>query len=244
MKKVIKIENLNFGYDKNLVLENIDLDVFESDFLGIIGPNGSGKTTLIKLMLGILSPTSGKISILDENPKKAQEKISYVPQFGQMEKSFPIKAKSVVEMGLCGKKSFLPWTKKEDIVKIEKAMKHVDILDLAEKPFGELSGGQQQRCLIARAIVSEPKILLLDEPTASVDSSVEEDIFKLLKKLNNEITIILISHDIGFISSYVNRIACVNKNLVCHNVDDMKIDNIMKDSYSNEVSIIHHKCGL
>ncbi|MGD8781243.1 MAG: metal ABC transporter ATP-binding protein [Ignavibacteria bacterium] len=243
MNPLIKIENLSFSYGKEEILQNINFIVEERDYIGMIGPNGGGKTTLLKLIVGLLKPGTGKITI-NNGPVFNKNLIGYIPQFGSMEENFPIKVRDTVAMGICGAKSYLPWFNKNDQIKIEKAMDHVSINNLAGVSFNELSGGQKQRVLIARALVSDPQILLLDEPTSSVDNSSEMDIYELLKNLNRDKTIILASHDLGFISSYVNKVACINKNLVVHKIDEVSSETIIKDAYNNSVNMINHKCGL
>ncbi len=244
MNEVIRINNLSFSYAKSKILKDIDFIVEDKDYIGLIGPNGGGKTTLLKLIVGLLKPSKGTLEINFNGSNSGKNLIGYIPQFGSMEENFPIKVKDVVAMGVCNSNSFLPWFSKKDLFQIDKSMKEVAIKDLAELPFSELSGGQKQRVLIARALVSDPKILLLDEPTSSVDNSSEMDIYELLKKLNQDKTIILASHDLGFISSYVNKVACINKNLVVHKVDEVSSETIIKDAYSNSVNMINHKCGL
>lgn len=244
MEKVIKIDNLGFAYNGNYILEDVNFSIDRKDFLGIIGPNGGGKTTLLKIILGFLKPQKGQIKVMGSQPGKSNFKIGYVPQFNQTDKQFPIKAYDVVSMGLCDAKSFMPWKRKNDNEKILSTMDFLKISDIADKTFGELSGGQQQRCLIARALINEPELLILDEPTASVDSTIEVDIYKLLKELNNKMTILLVSHDVGFISSYINKIACVNKGISIHDKDEISIDKINHEAYHGDFSMISHKCNL
>ncbi len=244
MNEIIKIENLSFGYNGEPVLNDINLSVQEHDFLGIVGPNGSGKTTLLKLILGLLEPDTGKVTIYNRPVAKARDMIGYVPQYSEMDKNFPINALDVVKMGLCNSSSYFPFRKKKVKEVALKAMRELSVENLAYSRFGELSGGQKQRVLIARALASHPRLLILDEPTASVDSSVEEDFYELLKKINSEITIILVSHDLGFISSYVNKVACVNKSLICHDINEIKSSDIIGELYHTNTSMIKHKCGI
>jgi len=244
MSPVIQIKNLDFSYNNDInVLENINIEVSEKDFVGIIGPNGGGKTTLLKLMLGLLKPTKGNIEVLGTTPKKTTNKIGYVPQYNTTDKFFPITALDVVLMGLTDSNSYLPWFSKKQITRAEEVMENIHIKNLRKKTFGELSGGQKQRCLIARAIASSPSILFLDEPTASIDSKVESNIYELLKELNKEITVVLVSHDLGFVSAYVNKVACVNRKLAFHNTADINSQDINK-IYNAEMSMIKHQCGL
>ena len=244
MKNVIEIKNMDFAFSGDNILENINFSIEPNDFVGVIGPNGGGKTTLLKIILGLLSPQKGTVKILGTNPISSRKNTGYAPQFGTSEKSFPIKTVEVVAMGLCGSGCFFPWISEAKKERALEVMKFVKIDTLAEKPFNQLSGGQQQRALIARAIASEPKILLLDEPTSSVDSTVEEDIYETLKKVNEKITIILVSHDIGFISNYVNKVACVNKRLSLHRTEEINSGDILKDVYSDKFSMIKHQCKI
>ena len=244
MDTVIKLEQLGFAFDNYLALENVNLKVMEKDFIGIIGPNGGGKTTLLRLMMGLLKPTSGTVTVLGSPPVKKRRYFGYVPQNSYTDRHFPIMVKEVVAMGLVTSYSFSPWFNRDKIKLAYDAMKAVSIDDLAEKKFGELSVGQKQRCLIARALVSEPKILLLDEPTASVDNTVEKDIYELFRSLNEKMTIILVSHDPGLISSNVNRVVCVNRQLVSHNIDEISWDTLINDTYKTDMTMIRHKCKI
>lgn len=245
MSGLIEIESLSFAYYVDYVLEDINLEIQSGDFIGMIGPNGGGKTTLLRLILGILTPTRGSIRIMGKSPKQTQDLIAYVPQYADMDHQFPIKVREVVAMGLIHKYSFLPWFAGRQWEAVNNALQKVSLLDLADKRFGDLSGGQRQRCLIARAIVSKPRIILLDEPTASVDFTVESDIFEFFRSLNQEgITIILVSHDVGFISSYVNRVVCVNRRIQCHNIDEVGYESDLVNIYSSKVTQIRHQCRL
>ena len=209
----ISLKNLWFSYNGQSVLEDINLEIKELDFLGIIGPNGGGKTTLLKLILGLLTPTRGEVKILGRSVQKGRRYIGYVPQTVQFDYHFPISVWEVVQMGRLGKK---PWWQKyqqQDREIVAKALEQVEIPHLSHCPLGELSGGQRQRVYIARALATQPQILLLDEPTASVDPQVSTNIYKLLQKLNQDITIIMISHDLQAISASVKNLVCLNRRL-------------------------------
>lgn len=244
MQSVIRIENVNYAYETQLVLENINFEIFENDFVGVIGPNGGGKTTLLRLILGFLKPLTGKIEIFNKAPEKVRRRIGYVPQHSEMDKYFPITVREIVTLGNLPSRSYFPWFKPTALQCANQAMEFVKIENLARKTFSELSGGQRQRCLIARALAAQPEILLLDEPTASVDMSVEEDIFDLLKILNEKMTIILVSHDLGFISSYVKRVACVNRHLVCHPIETISREMVLEEAYQGKIAMIRHQCKL
>jgi zinc transport system ATP-binding protein len=205
---LFEFEDVNFSYHGTLVLKDLSFQVFPGEFIGIIGPNGGGKTTLLKLILGFLKPSRGSIKM--GHPLKSQPlKIAYVPQSIRFDREFPI---SVNEVVLSGLMSRLPWYghfKKEDREAAQQALETIGLPHLADKAFGTLSGGQAQRVLIARALVSKPELLLLDEPTASVDTQAEADIYALLKQLKGNMTILMVTHDLGVAIEQVERVLCV-----------------------------------
>jgi zinc transport system ATP-binding protein len=214
---VINIKDLSFSYDSETILRNVNFEIKEKDFIAMIGPNGGGKTTLLKLMLGLLTPAEGHIRVLGKHPKKASPYIGYVPQDVHINRDFPITAMDVVLMGLpvSGKR----WRRQSphDRQRATDALERMEVGAQAEKKIGALSGGQRQRVFIARALVTHPKLLLLDEPTASIDTRGQAEFFQLLKKLNEDITIVVVSHDLLVISRYVKSVACVNRCLHYHN---------------------------
>ncbi len=213
---LVEIKNVFAGYDnKNTVLKDICLDIQDLDFLGVIGPNGGGKTTLVKVILGLLRPSSGEIIFRDNSLK---QRIGYMPQTNSIDKKFPILVSEVVESGLSSEKSI---TKQEKQAKVQEIIAEMGIEDIASKPIGELSGGQLQRTLLARAIINQPKLLILDEPNSYVDKRFEMHFYNLLQKINEKTAIILVSHDIGTIMSTVKNIACVNETLHYHSAADI-----------------------
>ena len=213
---IIEIKNLSFCYHKQKILENVNLNVEEKDFLAIIGPNGGGKSTLLKLILGINPIKDGSIKTFGEVPKKNLSKIGYVPQNTNVNTDFPIKVLEVVLMGHIGEKSPLFGYGKEEKLCALGALAQVGMEKFANSKIGELSGGQRQRVMIARALCAHPKILILDEPTASIDIEGQKLIYELLKTLNSYITIIVVSHDISVIMKYANKVVHVNKRLNYH----------------------------
>lgn len=228
----IELNNVTVKIENQIILSEINLKIQQNEFLGIIGPNGGGKTTLLKTILGLIKPVSGTIKIFDDILSNQKKAIGYVPQYNSFEAGYPITVWDVVKIGSIFDKN----PKKE---KIEQALLKVDIINLKDKLIGNLSGGQKQRVLIARALVSRPKIILLDEPTASIDSKTGKSIYELLDKLNEDSTIILVSHDIGAVSSYVKKIACLNKTLYYH--DDKEITKeILEKTYECPVDLIAH----
>ncbi len=207
MKPIIKLDKVSFAYEDALVLENVSLEIFPGESIAIIGPNGGGKTTLLKLILGFLKPTRGKVEVFGDP-------IAYVPQTTRFDKQFPI---SVMEVVLSGCLSRLPWYGRfhpSEIAAATEALEKVGLQDFGDVPFGKLSGGQAQRVLIARALVSHPTLLLLDEPTASVDSKAEAEIYAILKKLHGTMTILMVTHDLKAAVNQVERVLCIQRQAV------------------------------
>lgn len=212
MQEVIKLENVTYRYNSDLVLEDISFKADEADLLGIIGPNGAGKTTLFSLILGLLEGYQGKITVFGEdirNNRKVLKKIGYIPQKNIIDQGFPATVEEIVSLGVFERKT------KDKIIS---AIKTVGLLEQKHKRIGELSGGQQQRILIAKALVNEPQLLILDEPTTGIDLETQNKFYALLRKLNseNKITIILASHDLDAINKLANKIACVNRKMSFH----------------------------
>lgn len=219
MKNIISIENVSFGYNKDNILNDIILSIDEGDFIGIVGCNGSGKSTLLKLLIGQLNPSKGKIKFFDEEISKSNnlDKIGYVSQISMSTgASFPATVEEIVMANLYSKIGFMKFPKKEHKEKVKESLKIVNMEDYSKRLIGNLSGGQQQRVMIARALVSDPKILILDEPTSGIDAASEEQLYNLLEKLNKEskITIIIVSHDFAKITKYTNKIFVVENNSV------------------------------
>ena len=212
----IELAHVSFRYEDVPVLEDISLTVPKGDFLAVIGPNGCGKTTLLRIILGLLSPTTGTVRVKGQAPESARSRIGYVAQNPELDRQFPVTVKEVVLMGRLGQSRLFGGYRKEDHEAAEAAMRDVDMDRLWGRLMGTLSGGQRQRVLIARALASRPEILLLDEPTAHVDSRAERDIYELLKRLNERTTIITVTHDLGFVSATVKRVACMDRRLLCH----------------------------
>ena len=240
---IIQLRNINFSYNGRKVLKDVSLDIMERDFLGIIGPNGGGKTTLLKIILGLLKPDSGEVKILPSSDNKAAGVIGYVPQFAYFDRDFPVSVLEAVLMGLLNDAPGIGPYRKGDKEKAREALKKVNAEELAERRIGGLSGGELQRVLVARALVSEPPVLLLDEPTASIDYKTEENFFDILHRLNKEITVGMVSHDIGFVTSHVNRVACLNRQLVCHPTTDISSD-VIANLYQTPVDLVAHQHRL
>ncbi len=211
MQEVIKFDQVFFSYDTIPVLINVSLAIQEGEFIGIIGPNGGGKTTALKLMLDFLSPDRGSVKIFGSDPKTMWENVGYVPQMMDFDEQFPISVLEVVLMGSLSKASWWGHFPKREIENAHQTLKTVGLYEFKDRPFGSLSGGQKQRALIGRALISHPKLLLLDEPTANVDPHVQKDIYELLKTLKKSMTILLVSHDFEMLIKHVDRILCFQK---------------------------------
>ena len=218
---LIAIEDVSFFYGATKVLDHVTFPIRSGDFLSIIGPNGSGKTTLIKIILGLLTPSEGRVQIFGEkgNAFIQWEKLGYVPQQAtHVDPFFPVSVKEVVEMGLVSRWKYLGTSKKDDEKRIQRALEQVGMEMYENWRVGKLSGGQQQRVFIARAIVNKPSILFLDEPTTGVDAETQEHFYDMLDDLNKQesITIVLITHDIGVVNKHVSQVACLNQTLQYH----------------------------
>jgi zinc transport system ATP-binding protein len=214
---IVEISNVTFAYNGDPALEDVNLEIRQGDFMAMIGPNGGGKTTLLKLMLGLLKPDRGTVRVTGQSSQKASTNIGYVPQDVHINRNFPITAMDVVLMGKLSPKK--RWARKTASNRQEAlaALERLEMDSLAEKKIGELSGGQCQRVFIARALVTQPRLLLLDEPTASIDTKGQAEFFEILKDINRDVTIVVVSHDLLAVSRYVRSVACVNRILHYHN---------------------------
>lgn len=222
------------SYDGKPVLANASMQVYQHDFIGVVGPNGGGKTSLIKAILNLVKPSSGEVEY-----HISKNNVGYLPQVNQLDKQFPISVLDVVRSGR-PEKAFSFFTKAHisGISRGEELLDEVGALHLRDKAFGDLSGGQMQRVLLCRALMGDPKLLILDEPDTYVDSQFEAALYDKLKELNERMAIILVSHDLGMISSYVKTIACVNKNLHYHPSNILTTEQL--DAYNCPLQIISH----
>jgi zinc transport system ATP-binding protein len=206
-KKRIEVDHITAAYDdKKTVLNDVSFTLYADDFLGIIGPNGGGKTTLLKVILGLLTPQSGKVRFFDDGKEVPSLNIGYLPQINQIDKKFPISVREVVSSGLSSEKPLFHTFTKAQKQQIDRIMEQMGLELLSTRPIGELSGGQLQRTLLGRAIVSRPKVLILDEPSSYVDQQFEKLLYQLLEEINKESAIILVSHDIHTVESVAKHI--------------------------------------
>ena len=228
----IDIKGLNFSYGDSKVLTNINLSVKQGEFMAVIGPNGGGKSTLLKLVLGILKPDSGSISVFGSKPEHAANTIGYVPQHSQATAGFPITVKQAALMGRMRWKGRLAKPDADDLSVLNSVLKKLELTDVQNKPIDRLSGGQRQRVFIARALVMEPKMLFLDEPASSVDTQGSCALFEILKELNKHITILVVSHDLSVIPAYTTSVACINQTIHVHEGPEIT-DDMMQLAYGD-----------
>ncbi|MFL6294133.1 MAG: metal ABC transporter ATP-binding protein [Thermoanaerobaculia bacterium] len=229
----LQVRGLTFGYGRELVLDHVDLDIHERDFLAVIGPNGGGKTTLIKAILGLLRPWSGEV--VSRIPRGH---MGYVPLFSTFDRSFPLRVRDVVLMGKLGRRGLLRRYTREDRDDVERILERLKLVDVARSHVAEVSGGQLQRVLIARALAGEPAILFLDEPTASIDAESREVLREILEELNQRIPVVVVTHDVTSISPMVQRIACINRRLFYHGPE---LDqDVLEEVYGCPVELVAH----
>ncbi|MFZ2154478.1 MAG: metal ABC transporter ATP-binding protein [Candidatus Moraniibacteriota bacterium] len=248
-KNIIEVKNVSFAYGaKEDVLENINLQIHKGDYIGFVGPNGSGKTTLIKIILGLLAPQAGEVSLFGKNSADFDKwsKIGYVPQrIINFEKNFPITVFEVVKMNIQVDKFFWQRDGCDNSQQVLEALRKVGVEDLKNRLIGDLSGGQMQRVFIARALINEPEVIFLDEPTTGIDEESQKSFFQLLQKLNKElgITIVVVSHDIEKLTQEVMHMVCINKTLTCHTTPEEFIrESQTSNMFGQEVKIMtHHK---
>jgi zinc transport system ATP-binding protein len=234
----VVVENVSFAFNRIPILEKVDLVVDRGEFVTIVGPNGGGKTTLLRLLLGLLHPNKGKIRVLGDRPEKSRLRIGYMPQHVFLDKKFPVTVLDVVLLGRLGGRIGGRYTQ-EDLGMARRALEEVQLAHLAGTLFSEISGGQRQRALIARALCTDPALLLLDEPTANIDPEVEQSLLEILQDLNQRMTIVMVSHDIGFVSQVVERVVCVNRRVLIHPTSEIN-GTLIKDIYGGDYCIIRH----
>ncbi|MBP2029189.1 zinc transport system ATP-binding protein [Methanohalophilus levihalophilus] len=239
MEEAVEVRNLSVYYGRIPALKEVNLKVDKGDFLGIIGPNGGGKSTLLKVLLGLIKPDSGDVRIFGKVPAKAREYLGYVPQHSAYRPDFPVDVREVVLMGRLGKNRMLKKYTREDIEAVNNALRKVKMLEFKDRQISELSGGQRQRVFIARALASEPEILLLDEPVAGIDALMQKEFYEILAELKSKITIIMVSHDLSAVSTYVDKIACLNQTLFFHDSKEIS-ESDLKHAYHCPVDLIAH----
>lgn len=237
---VVDMQHIYYAYGQALVLEDVNFTVEKNDFLSIIGPNGGGKSTILKIILGLLMPDQGTVQVFGMPPKKARKRIGYLPQLFNFDFEFPISVIDIVLMGRLGKRGIGQHYTAADRDICHQALLKVGMDDHMDRQIGDLSGGQRQRIFIARALATEPELLLLDEPVASVDTTWQQTFYQLLEELNREMTIIMVTHDIAVVSLYIDKIACINKKLYYHGSKKDGLEKL-KELHECPVHLIPHE---
>jgi len=235
---VVKITDLDFSYNGLPILRKVNMSVNQLDSTCVVGPNGGGKSTLIKLMLGLLTPDHGTVELLGGTPAAKRSMVGYVPQYAIYDPLFPVTVKDVVLMGRLGKNLGGGYSQ-ADKEATWKALEEMEMAQYAKRRFAELSGGQQQRVLIARAMSSSSKLLILDEPTSHMDAHVEFSLYEILTKLNKQMAIILVTHDLGFASQFFRSVICVNQEVHIHPTSDIS-GQVIQDLYGGDIHMIRH----
>ena len=239
--RVIEVQEVSFSFNGEPVLEDVNLTVARNEVVAVVGPNGGGKSTLVRLMLGLLTPQRGRVLVLGQPPLKVRRRLGYLPQHPSLDQAFPINVGEVVLMGRLGLDGFSfggRWSK-ADKEAARQALATVGLPGLAGRPFAELSGGQRQRVLIARALATQPEVLFLDEPFAGVDPAAEETIYDILRELSSSMTILMVSHDLGFVSPLVGHVICVNRKVATHPTAELTPE-LIRDMYGREVRMVRH----
>jgi zinc transport system ATP-binding protein len=242
IEPVITFRGVSFSYGNAPVLEDVTFDVGPQESMCIVGPNGGGKTTLVKLMLGLLRPAKGEIRVLGRAPRQARVRVGYMPQHVLYDPQFPVTVMDIVLMGRLGRPGidgFLGWPNREDRRAALEALQYVEMAGCCRQSFASLSGGQRQRVLVARALCSRPELLLLDEPTSNVDTLMESRLWELLRRLNRNMSILMVTHDLGVVSNLVEKVICVNRSVVVHATREITGE-IMSDLYGGHVRMVRH----
>ena len=239
MTPVIEADHLFFEYENGFpILEDVSFVIEEGKSGCIVGPNGGGKSTLLKVLLGLLAPASGTVKLFGVSPAEARRRVGYMPQYHQLDAAFPVTALEVAEMG-CLKPGFFPFYSRKDRKRAMDALDELGIADLAGRSFADLSGGQRQRVLIARALACDPGLLLLDEPTANIDPGAEEQFYATLAILRKRMTVLTVSHDLGFVNRETDIIICVNRKVSVHTAENFTAE-AADAVYHHEMNLIRH----
>lgn len=240
---VFELCSVTFGYDERPILDNANLTVAEGGFISIIGPNGGGKSTLLKLLLGLIEPQKGTVRVFGKKPREGRDRIGYMPQFHRVDPHFPITVEEVVRLGLLSGRTRFGFRRGRDQVALDRALVTVGCDHLRRETFAGLSGGQRQLVLIARALVGEPRLLLLDEPTANLDPAVEGSFHDLLHRLAETVTICLVSHDVGLVTARTEQVICVNRSVEVHPAHAVSGDLVAAMFGSEHARLVDHSHG-
>lgn len=245
MDYIVELEHVTVCYQDLVALEDVSLQVAPGEFVALIGPNGSGKTTLVKTILGLVTPSAGTVRLFGKTPQQLNhgwQRVGYVPQIAHIDSRFPIRVFDVVLMGRYGKVGLIRRPGPGDREATWRALERVGIADLARRPIGRLSGGQRQRALVARALATEPELLLLDEPTTGVDVGTTEGLFDVLVALHQQgVTVLVVSHDVGVVAQHVDQVVCVNRRLIAHGRPEEVLNgDVLECMYGPQAALLDH----
>jgi zinc transport system ATP-binding protein len=239
---VVELSHVTAGYGGLNAIEDVSLSIVQGEFLALVGPNGGGKSTLLKVVLGLLEPRAGTVRVFGNSPADSRRRLGYVPQAARFDRDFPISVNELVAQARLDGAHLFARPTAADRAAVAAALEEMRIGHLSRRPVAALSGGELQRALIARALAGGPDLLLLDEPTASVDARMGETIYDLLVRLNARITLVVVSHDIGFVTAHAGRVACLNRTLVCHAPGALATE-ALSHLYGGPVRVIDHTSG-
>jgi len=235
----LELRDVWLSFSRQVALEAVTLTLERGGFLGIIGPNGAGKSVLLKILLGLMRPDRGTVRVFGRSPEQSRGLVAYVPQYARFDTAFPIQVLDVVSMGRMGARGAFGRARSEDRARAMAALEQLDVARLAQRQIGELSGGQLQRVLIARALVLDAPLLLLDEPTANLDAHIAGELYELLRGLTPERSVVLVGHDIGVMYRYVGSVACLNRRLHHHGSSDVPQE-VLDETYGYPVDVLVH----
>ena len=239
-RNAIRFDRVNFAYGVAPVLENVSFTIAEREFAAIIGPNGGGKTTMLKLILGLIEPQTGFVRVFGRTPVVARRRIGFMPQYPGLDTQFPVTVMDVVLLARLGGGHRIGRYSGADRAAAAQALEDLGLAAIGNRSYSKLSSGQRQRVLIARALASDPEILLLDEPTANLDPFVQDDLYELLHRLNEKLTVLVVSHDVGFVSKYVEKVVCVNRRVVLHPASAVKGELVSMLYGDMEMRVVDH----
>ncbi len=242
MQPIVQFDKVSFSYNGYDVVSDVNLAVRKNEFVSIVGPNGGGKTTLLRIILGFLTPQKGVVTVFGSKPELGRGRIGYMPQHAHLDPQFPVTVQDVVLMGRLSKKSWFGPYRKADYSAVQDSLLRLKMWDFRNAQFSELSGGQRQRVLIARAIAASPELLLLDEPTAGLDLVVESEFYDLLQSLSSDLTVIMVSHDLAFVSKLVDKVICVKKMVKVHKTSEIT-GQLINEIYGAQMKIVRHDLG-
>ncbi len=235
----ITFDDVSFAYDGPAVLEEVNVQIAAGDFVSMVGPNGGGKTTLLRLALGLLHPDKGSVRVFGRPPREVQRRVGYLPQHTGLDPQFPATVMDVALTGRLGNTRWLGPFRSEDRQATLQTLADVGMADLRDRPLSALSGGQRQRVLIARALACDPDLLLFDEPTSHLDARVQDELYQLLHKLNERLTVVIVSHDVGFVTQFVRTVVCVNRTVQTHATDELTGE-VIAEMYGHDVRMVRH----